>query len=149
MNGKSETGGKGRTSGNIPLWIGPSDSGTGYLQKFLGLNPVNQTLLERGLEKWPMWWTEGNGSVLKIIWKGSEVKLSLEKWRCENPGILLRVYMGMEEKKSGRHVKIGVQYLWRNSFINYVQYSLSSPCFAFPMCIVGNCSWSCVYCVIA
>jgi len=33
-NGKSGTGGKGRMSGNIPLWIGPSDSGTGYLPKF-------------------------------------------------------------------------------------------------------------------
>ena len=34
MKGKSGKGGKGRISGNIPLWIGPSDSGTGYLQKF-------------------------------------------------------------------------------------------------------------------
>jgi len=33
MTGKSGTGGKGRISGNIPLRIGPSDSGTGYLQK--------------------------------------------------------------------------------------------------------------------
>jgi hypothetical protein len=33
MTGKSGTGGKGRISGNFPLWIGPSDSGTDYLQK--------------------------------------------------------------------------------------------------------------------
>jgi len=32
MNGKSGTGGKGWISGNIPLWIGPSDCGTGYLR---------------------------------------------------------------------------------------------------------------------
>jgi hypothetical protein len=43
MNGKSGTGGKGQISGNIPLRIGASESGTGYLQKFLGLSPVNQT----------------------------------------------------------------------------------------------------------
>jgi hypothetical protein len=31
---KEGKGGKGRISGNIPLWTGPSGSGTGYLQKF-------------------------------------------------------------------------------------------------------------------
>jgi len=34
MRGKLETGEKGRISWNIPLWIGPSDSGTSYLQIF-------------------------------------------------------------------------------------------------------------------
>jgi hypothetical protein len=47
MNRKSGTRGKGLISGNIPLCIGQSDSGTGYLQKFYGLCPVNKMLLER------------------------------------------------------------------------------------------------------
>jgi hypothetical protein len=34
INGKSGTRGKGQTSGNIPLWKGPFDPGTGYMQKF-------------------------------------------------------------------------------------------------------------------
>ena len=34
MNGKSGTRGKGRISGNIPLWIGPSAFRTGCVQKF-------------------------------------------------------------------------------------------------------------------
>jgi hypothetical protein len=53
-------------SGNIPLWTGPSDSGTGYLQKCYGLSPVNKMFSERGLWKWLTWWTEGNMSVLKL-----------------------------------------------------------------------------------
>jgi hypothetical protein len=64
MNGKSVTEGKGRISGNIPLWLGPSDSGTGHLYKFYGLSPVNQMLLDRGLGEWLMWWNEGNESWL-------------------------------------------------------------------------------------
>ena len=32
--------------------------------------------------------------------------------------------MGSEETRRDGHVKTGVQYVWRNNFTNYVQYSL-------------------------
>ena len=49
------------------------------------------------------------------------------KWSAvkgENLGILWKVYIDSEEKRSEGHVQIGVQYLRRNNFINYVQHSL-------------------------
>jgi len=39
-----------------------------YLQKSEGLSPVNQMILEGGLGKWLMWWTEEN-----VCWKWFKV----------------------------------------------------------------------------
>jgi hypothetical protein len=90
---------------------------------------VNQMLLERVLGEWLMWWTEGNGSGLKINWKWSEVKWSEVKWSEVKGGKSGRTVKGIygrwsEAKWSEGHVKIGVHYLWNNNISNQVQYFL-------------------------
>ena len=47
-----------------------------------------------------------------MVVKWSEVKGG-------NRGVLLRLYMCSEDKVSEGHFTIGVQYLWKNNFINY------------------------------
>jgi hypothetical protein len=80
-------------------------------------------LLERGLGKWLMWWTEGNVNVLRLsksVVKGSEVKGSAVKGG--KSGRTVKGTYGWwsevkwsEVKWSEDHVKIGVQYLWSNN----------------------------------
>ena len=63
--------------------------------EILGTLPVNQMLLERGLGKWLMWWTEGN-----MCWKltKSVVKRRLVQWRGVNRDVPWRVFTGGEVK---------------------------------------------------
>jgi hypothetical protein len=75
-----------------------------------------------------MRWTKGNGIELRIIWEGSEVKLSEMKSsevkyseEVEKRGVLLRIYLCSEETRSERQVKIGMQYLWINYFRNWIE----------------------------
>jgi len=51
MIGKLGPGNKEHLSGNIPLWIGSSNSGTNYLQRRWRLSPIGNILLKRGLRK--------------------------------------------------------------------------------------------------
>ena len=76
--------------------------------EILGTLHCKPNTLERGLGKWSMWWSEGIGSVLKIIWKGSEVKWSEgkwseEKWRGGKSG---RTVKGIISVVKSREVKI-------------------------------------------
>jgi len=97
-------------------------------------------LLEIVLGKWLMWWTEENVGVLKLSktvmklkWsevKGSEVKGDLP-WR------VLWVMKWSEMNFISKLVCniCGVTILELGAVI-------SSTCFAFPICIDTNCSWS-------
>jgi len=95
--------------------------------------PVNQMLLERGLEEWLMWWTEGTVrfglNYLKRAVEWSEVQWSEVKW-CEVKGgksgrTLKGVYGWWSEVKwSEGPVKICVMYQWNNNITKEVQYFL-------------------------
>jgi len=126
MDGKSGTGSIGRISENIPLWIGPFDSGTGYLQKFWGLPSVNQILLERELGRRLMWWTEEN-VCWKLSKKCSEVKWSVVQWRGGGiSGRIMKVIYGWWSE-----VKVVLKLICNNCGLTI---SVTRFCTSFPLC---------------
>ena len=121
MNGKSGTGGKGWISGNIPLWIGPSDSKRLPVE-ILGTLPCRPNAFRKRVSR-----------VINVVnWRKCEwvvnylksaVKWSLVEWRGMNRGLPWRVFMvgevkWSEVKWSEGSVKIGVLYLWSNDIRN-------------------------------
>jgi hypothetical protein len=56
--------------------------------------------------------------------KWSEVRWRLVQWRGVKESVPWRVFTGGEVKWKEGHVKVGVQYLWRNNIRKWVQYFL-------------------------